>query len=40
VSGNATYAPGGQSLMAPLNFSTKMSAQNVADVIAYLDTIK
>jgi mono/diheme cytochrome c family protein len=40
VPGNATYAPGGQSLMAPLNFSTKMSAQNVADVIAYRDTIK
>ena len=40
VPGNATYAPGGQSLMAPLDFAHKLSAQNVADVIAYLDTIK
>ena len=40
VPGNATYAPGGHSLMAPLSFATKMSAQNMADVIAYLQTIK
>src|SRR5262245_883318 len=39
VPGNATYAPGGQSIM-PHDFATKLSAQNMADVIAYLDSIK
>jgi mono/diheme cytochrome c family protein len=39
VPGNASYAPGGKSLM-PHDFATKLSAQNLADVIAYLDTIK
>ena len=39
VPGNATYGPNGTSIM-PADFSTKLSAQNVADVIAYLDTIK
>lgn len=39
VPGNPAYAPGGTSLM-PKTFSTQMSAQDVADVIAYLDTIK
>ncbi len=39
VPGNATYAPGGKSIM-PADFSTKLSAQNVADIIAYLDSIK
>ena len=39
VPGNATYAPGGVSIM-PHDFATKLSAQNMADVIAYLDTIK
>ena len=39
VPGNPAYAPGGTSIMPP-DFATKLSAQNVADVIAYLDTIK
>jgi mono/diheme cytochrome c family protein len=39
VPGNPAYAPGGTSIM-PHDFATKLSAQNVADVIAYLDTIK
>ena len=39
VPGNATYAPGGVSIM-PHDFATKLSAQNMADVIAYLDTVK
>jgi mono/diheme cytochrome c family protein len=39
VPGNATYAPGGKSIM-PADFATKLSAQNVADIIAYLDSIK
>jgi mono/diheme cytochrome c family protein len=39
VPGNPAYAPGGTSIM-PHDFSTKMSAQNLADVIAYLQTIK
>jgi mono/diheme cytochrome c family protein len=39
VPGNATYAPGGSSLM-PKDFATRMTAQDVADVIAYLDTLK
>ncbi len=39
VPGNATYAPGGKSIMPP-DFATKLTAQNMADLIAYLDTIK
>jgi mono/diheme cytochrome c family protein len=39
VPGNATYAPGGKSIM-PHDFATKLSAQNMADVIAYLQSIK
>jgi len=39
VPGNPTYAPAGQSIM-PHTFATQLSAQNIADVIAYLDTIK
>lgn len=39
VPGNPAYAPGGISIM-PHDFGTKLTVQNVADVIAYLDTIK
>jgi mono/diheme cytochrome c family protein len=39
VPGNATYASAGQSIM-PHDFATKLSAQDVANVIAYLDTLK
>src|SRR5258706_8652731 len=39
VPGNAAYAAAGVSIM-PHDFATKLSAQNVADVIAYLDTVK
>lgn len=39
VPGNPAYAPGGISIM-PHTFATTLSAQNVADIIAYLDTIK
>jgi len=39
VPGNPSYAPGGKSIMPP-DFATKLSGQDVANVIAYLDTIK
>ncbi len=39
VPGNAIYGPGGISIM-PHTFATTLSAQNMADLIAYLDTIK
>jgi mono/diheme cytochrome c family protein len=39
VPGNPAYAPGGQSIM-PHTFATSLSAKNVADIIAYLDTLK
>jgi mono/diheme cytochrome c family protein len=39
VPGNASYAPAGQSIM-PHNYGTTLSAQQVADIIAYLQTIE
>ena len=39
VPGNATYAPGGKSLM-PHDYATKISPEMMANVLAYLETIK
>jgi nitric oxide reductase subunit C len=39
VPGNATYAPGGTSIM-PHNYGETLSAEQVADLIAYLQTIE
>jgi len=40
VPGNPAYVGADGKSIMPHDFATKLSAQNVADVIAYLDTIK